>query len=162
MSDAGDSSMALVAEGLEILDDDECWRLLGTGVVGRVAVSIAALPAIFPVNYAVVDDTIVFCTSPGTKLDAAARGAVVAFQVDEFDRATRTGWSVQVVGTAREVVDPSRSVELFREGRGPWVRGVRSHLVQISSELLTGRRIVGPSPSSALTRTSSGFVPSES
>ena len=134
--------MTLIDEGLELLDDDECWRLLRSALVGRVGVSVGALPAIFPVNYEVVDDTIVFCTSPGTKLAAAAREAVVAFEVDEYDAATATGWSVHAVGKAREVVDPDALAEVSRAGRGPWVQWVRSHLVQIRPVFLTGRRIV--------------------
>jgi len=140
--ETADRALALVDEGLEILDDDQCWQLLRTGVVGRVAVSVAALPAIFPVNYSVVDDTIMFCTSPGTKLGAAVRGAVVAFEVDDYDRAARSGWSVQLVGEAHEIVAPSLRARLAVEAHGPWARGDRTHLVQITPAFLTGRRIL--------------------
>jgi len=71
-----------------------------------VAVSVGALPAIFPVNYATLDGDVVFRSGPGTKLTAAARGSVVAFEVDEADRFAHTGWSVMVVGPAHQLTDP--------------------------------------------------------
>ena len=127
----------LVDEGLEILDDDECWRLIGTEGLGRVGVSIAALPAIFPVNYAAVDGAIVFRTAAGTKLRAALAHAVVVFEVDHADPSDRSGWSVQVVGVAEPVPEGEEP-----EGIDPWVAGERTSYVRIRPELLTGRRIV--------------------
>ena len=96
----------IVDEGLELLDDDEARELLRIGEVGRVGVTIGALPAIFPVNYRVIDGAIVFRTSPGSKMSAAAVGAVVAFEVDDYQLADRSGWSVLAVGTAEVVHDP--------------------------------------------------------
>ena len=66
----------LIDEGLELLDEAECRRLLASSRLGRVAVNMAALPAIFPVNFVVEDDHIVFRTGTGTKLEAATRHAV--------------------------------------------------------------------------------------
>lgn len=78
--------MTLIDNGLEILSSEECHELLRQSTVGRVAVTVAALPAIFPVNYAVLDGRIVFRTGEGTKLQAAVERAVVAFQVDHIDK----------------------------------------------------------------------------
>lgn len=135
--------MALIDSGLELLDEQECWTLLRRGSVGRVGVSIGALPAIFPVNYSIIDDEIVFCTAPGTKLNAALQHAIVAFEVDDFDTATRTGWSVLAVGEAAEVHDVDLLRAIFVVGHEPWAGGDRSHLVAIRPELLSGRRIPG-------------------
>ena len=134
--------MMLVDGGLELLPDDDCWSLLEGGVIGRVGVSIEALPVILPVNYAVVDRAIYFCTAPGTKLRAAAREAVVAFEVDDFDPVLHTGWSVLAVGEAREVQDPARLVDVLRKGGGPWADGARAHLIRIAPAFVSGRRIV--------------------
>jgi hypothetical protein len=41
------------------------------------------VPVILPVNYVVDGDAPVFRTDPGTKLDAAAEGAAVAFEGDK-------------------------------------------------------------------------------
>ena len=51
-----------------------------------------------PVNYVVDQHSVLFRTDEGTKLDAASRGARVAFEVDGAEEATRTGWSVLVGG----------------------------------------------------------------
>ena len=59
----------IVDEGLELLSEDEARKLLATGGVGRVGLTIGALPAIFPVNYKVIDGAIVFRTAPGSKTD---------------------------------------------------------------------------------------------
>ena len=132
-------------EGLEILDEDECLRLLDTVPVGRVAVSIGALPAVFPVNFARYDHRVVFRTGQGTKLDAAARNAVVAFEADQFDATQREGWSVMAVGRAADITD---DLELIGgDGRVvPWAQGARQHYVCITIELLSGRRIMRDPP----------------
>ena len=130
----------LVDEGLEILDDEECWRLLGTAALGRVAVTIGALPAIFPVNYAVLDRAVVFRTGEGTKLRAALDRAVVAFEVDQGDAIYHGGWSVQVVGVAEEV-PPEVVNGIAPIPVAPWAPGARTHYVQIRPELISGRRI---------------------
>jgi nitroimidazol reductase NimA-like FMN-containing flavoprotein (pyridoxamine 5'-phosphate oxidase superfamily) len=127
-------------EGLEILDEDECLQLLGRVPVGRVAVSAGALPAVFPVNFALYGRRIVFRTGRGTKLDAAVRNTVVAFEVDEFDTLYHGGWSVLAVGRASDITE---NLELIGgDGRiRPWATGERDHYVCIDIELLSGRRI---------------------
>lgn len=132
----------LLDEGLEILDESECRRLLGRCSVGRVGVSVGALPAIFPVNYRLIGDAIVFRTGRGTKYDAATRGAVVAFEVDGgLDALYHEGWSVLVVGDAVEVTDPNEAERLAGLLPTPWAEGQRDRVVQVSLELVSGRRI---------------------
>ncbi|HZT67093.1 MAG TPA: pyridoxamine 5'-phosphate oxidase family protein [Acidimicrobiales bacterium] len=128
----------LVDTGLELLDEDECRRLLGVRSVGRIGVSVQSLPAIFPVNYRLVGDRILFRTAVGTKFDAAVAGAVVGFEVDWFDSFGHEGWSVLVVGRA-SIVPPEEDLDptLVR----PWADGDRHHLVAIAIELISGRRI---------------------
>lgn len=71
---------------LRSLSRPECIALLVGASVGRLGLSIDALPVILPVNYLLIDGGIVFRTVHGTKLDAATRHAVVAFEVDEYER----------------------------------------------------------------------------
>ena len=132
----------IVADGLELLDEPECWQLLRRGVIGRIGLSMDATPVIFPVNYAVLDDTIVFLTAPGTKLSAAIDASVVAFEVDDYDRDARSGWSVLVIGTAREAADPKLMLRLLELNAVPYAHGERSHTVQITPTFVSGRRIV--------------------
>jgi len=127
-------------EGLEILDEDECLRLLGSVPVGRVAISSGALPAVFPVNFELYGRSIVFRTGRGTKLDAAVRLAVVAFEADEFDALYHTGWSVLAVGQARDVTDNLDLIAGDARVR-PWAGGERRHYVTVEAEFLSGRRI---------------------
>ena len=84
------------------MSDDECHALLATAQIGRVVLSIDALPAALPVNYRLIDDAIVFRTAPGTKLTAALRHTVVGFELDEIDPATRSGWSALVQRASRK------------------------------------------------------------
>jgi nitroimidazol reductase NimA-like FMN-containing flavoprotein (pyridoxamine 5'-phosphate oxidase superfamily) len=134
----------LVDEGLELLSDEQCWRLLSSGDVGRVAITMHALPAIFPVNYTVIDGTIVFLTSPGSKLAAATRQAVVAFEVDDYERTDRTGWSVLVVGRSEVVHDLDFTGKVAAAGLEPWADGHRTDLVRITPGFMSGRQIVHP------------------
>lgn len=126
----------------EILGDEECFDLLARKPIGRVAVSIGAIPAVFPVNYVFMNGAIYFYTGAGTKLAAAVREAVVAFEVDDYDITYEHGWSVLAVGVAR-IVDPD-DVDADMPLR-PWVPGARHALVRIWPDLVSGRRIGFPS-----------------
>ena len=129
---------ALDQGGLDEIDVDECWRLLSTQPVGRVAVIVGQYPLVFPVNYTLDGMHIVFRTGVGTKLWAIDRSNVT-FEVDELDLAGRSGWSVMVRGAAHELepeADPDRD-----QRRVPWAPGERVHLVRIVADQITGRRI---------------------
>lgn len=128
-------------DGLDLLSEQECRQLLGQSRVGRVVVSFGAGAAVFPVNYIVAGDDIVFFTAEGTKLRAAATNATVSFEVDHIDPFAETGWSVLVAGPAREVTDPAVITGVRRAGLHPWAPGDRFHLVAISIEFLSGRRV---------------------
>jgi nitroimidazol reductase NimA-like FMN-containing flavoprotein (pyridoxamine 5'-phosphate oxidase superfamily) len=134
--------MTLIDNGLEILSPEQCDDLIRRNSVGRVAVTVAALPAIFPVNYAVLDGQIIFRTGEGTKLRAALDKAVVAFQVDHVGGSVASGWSVMAVGLAEEITDADevKAAEALR--LVPSAAGDRSHYVRIRPEFLSGRRIV--------------------
>lgn len=132
----------LIEEGLELLTEHDAMMLLAAGDVGRVGVTMGALPAIFPVNYGLVDGHIVFRTSPGSKLAAATRGAVVAFEVDDYDRTDRSGWSVLAVGQAEVVHDIGITFRVLDAAIEPWAGGIRTSIVRIRPELVSGRRIV--------------------
>jgi uncharacterized protein len=128
-------------EGLELLSEQECRRLLSQARVGRVAVSRGEVPAVFPVNYTVAGEEILFFTAEGTKLRAAAANATITFEVDHIDPFGETGWSVVVVGRARERTEPAVIAGASRSGLRPWVGGDRPHLIAIAIEFVSGRRI---------------------
>src|SRR5689334_25447141 len=72
--------------GMEHLDRDDCLRLLAQhqGSIGRLALIEGAHPTIVVVNYAMVEDKIVFRSGVGTKQDVADRSENVAFEVDRI------------------------------------------------------------------------------
>ena len=47
----GGSLVEVDRSGLEILDREECLRLLATATLGRVGITNGALPAIVPINF---------------------------------------------------------------------------------------------------------------
>jgi uncharacterized protein len=139
------------SNGLEVLSGPECLRLLGTRSLGRIGLSIDALPAVLPVNYVVVDDHVVIRTGRGTKLATATRNTIVAFEVDDIDAETGEGWSVMVRGLAREVSDPPE-LEFAREAPlAAWLDPEHSRHVAVSTDLVSGRRVSArtPAPRSA-------------
>jgi hypothetical protein len=126
--------------GLEVLSRGDCLRLLRTVSLGRIGVSIGALPTILPINFRLDGDRILFRTGVGTKLDAATKGAVVAFEADDFDPMYHSGWSVVVTGMAREVREPD-DPDLYLTPR--WAPGDDGRLVEVTIEQVTGRRLEG-------------------
>ncbi len=139
-----DLGMLLIDDrtGLERLTRDECVELLRGAQVGRLAVVANARPLIFPVNYAMDGEVVVFRTAAGTKFDAAVREMAVAFEVDEFDRDARAGWSVLVSGRAEEVVSESHLARLKNLPLRPWATGEKDNWLVITATAITGRRIV--------------------
>jgi nitroimidazol reductase NimA-like FMN-containing flavoprotein (pyridoxamine 5'-phosphate oxidase superfamily) len=118
----------------------ECYRLLGSVRVGRVVMTRQALPVVLPVAFALDGHTIVIATAVGSPLAAAsAQQAVVAFEADDLDPVTLSGWSVVVTGTISAVTDP-RSV--VRAAQFPLVSGAGDelpHFVCIAPGLISGR-----------------------
>ena len=130
----------MIDDGLEPLSEDESFTLLGSTGLGRIGISLGAMPAILPVNYALHGGDIVFRTGKGRKLRAALDHTVVAFEVDRADSASHQGWSVLVVGRASEVT--GADLEAVRHlPVTPWAPGERGHVVRIRPELVSGRRI---------------------
>ena len=130
--------------GIEVIDAEECLRLLADEEIGRVAVVIGATPMILPVNYALDGDAIVFRTMPGSRLDVGQGHA--AFEVDSFDKVHKAGWSVLVTGHLEEASwyqtkDMGRVEELAVT---PWASGERNLWLRLRPSYITGR-IVRPS-----------------
>src|SRR3954451_12678364 len=124
-----------------VLDRSECDRLLGSAAVGRISFTDGALPQILPVNYALDGRSIVFRTTATSRLAACCRDAVVAFEADEIDVDTRTGWSVLVVGDATAITDESEIVRARQLPFAPWVGGQRDHYIRITPGIVSGRRL---------------------
>ena len=131
----------MTSRGLAILARDECLELLRAHSLGRVALRIGETPAILPVNYALLDDDVVFRTDPGSKLSAALMRVLVAFEIDHADSATRTGWSVLVTGYVEEIRDAGTLARVAELGLDPWVVEGRDFVVRIDTRTISGRRL---------------------
>jgi nitroimidazol reductase NimA-like FMN-containing flavoprotein (pyridoxamine 5'-phosphate oxidase superfamily) len=126
--------------GLEELDVDECLRLAGECVLGRLAVVVDGQPLVFPVNFVLDGSAVVLRTDEGTKLYAARHGAV-AFECDDVDRLYHTGWSVIMTGHAEEVRAPDEVARLARLPLGPWCPVAKPVWLRLRPRTITGRRI---------------------
>ena len=129
--------------GLEMLDRDECLRLLGEARVGRVGITTEAMPVVLPVNFVLDDERVVFSSAPGTKLYVAATGAQVGFEVDDVDQDSRWGWSVCVTGPATLVEDPAETERLRGLPLDTWTSPGEESFVAIEPQVVTGRRVRG-------------------
>ncbi len=80
------------------LTEQECWELLATASVGRVALSVRALPVILPVRYHLSDRRLAVCLGYHGLPERALDNTIIAFAADSIDPVTGSGWSVQVQG----------------------------------------------------------------
>lgn len=137
--------MTTDTDAIRVLDRDEAWQLLKGSVFGRLAVSVAGQPDVFPVNFRADDTSIIFRSAPGSKLLAVTINATVAFEADSYD--TDEAWSVVVKGTA-SVLD--RQDEIFAAenfGLRSWIPTVKPVFVRIVPTEVVGRRFqFGPEP----------------
>ena len=97
------------------------------GVLGRVVHTAGALPAVHPVSYALCGQEIIFRTAQSSILRAAMLRQVLAFEVDDVDPTTRTGWSVLAIGKAHRVTDTDRLTDLATRLPPPWGAGRAAH-----------------------------------
>jgi nitroimidazol reductase NimA-like FMN-containing flavoprotein (pyridoxamine 5'-phosphate oxidase superfamily) len=123
---------------LRELGRDECVRLLDSQQVGRVAFTDDSGPDVMPVNYVMDGDDVLITTSSYGALARGATNGRVAFEVDELDHYTESGWSVVVRGRAvRE-----SPLEQPPQRPHPWADGTRTYLLRIHPDTVTGRRLI--------------------
>ncbi|QFY05580.1 helix-turn-helix domain-containing protein [Nonomuraea phyllanthi] len=133
---------------LEVLDREECLRLVAPGGIGRVAFSGRSGPTVLPVNFRFHEGAVVFRTAYGGPMDQDLRSGVkgvdikIGFQVDRIDEARQEGWSVLIQGPAHHV--PQDEVERAAEaGVTSWAGGPRALYIRVVPHQITGRRIHG-------------------
>src|SRR4051812_30448727 len=128
----------MMAEALP-LTATECEELLRQAQVGRVAVCAPDGPHVVPVNYRLLDDALVFRTSPYSVVGTHGRDAAVALEVDEVDEAHEAGWSVLARGRAVAVTDPDEVAAIRAVWSSPpWAAGMRTLYLRVSRPELTG------------------------
>jgi nitroimidazol reductase NimA-like FMN-containing flavoprotein (pyridoxamine 5'-phosphate oxidase superfamily) len=131
--------------GITELSPDTCWSMLGDTSLGRIAVSAAGTVDIFPINYAVDRESIVFRTAPGTKLLELAINDRVAFEIDGHD--DHEAWSIVIKGVAERMERQSEMDAAEGLGLAPWIPTLKYRWVRIHPAEVTGRRFaLGPEP----------------
>jgi uncharacterized protein len=120
----------------------ESLRLLASVPVGRLILTVGALPTVRPMNFLVIDELIMLRTAADTTVSRHVDRTIVAFEADELDGLSGSGWSVTVTGRAKLVTDPAAIARYRAAPLTPWASGEREHFVTITTELVEGRRIV--------------------
>jgi uncharacterized protein len=128
------------------LEHHECWDLLRTVSVGRLAVLVDGHPDIFPINYTVDGGTIVFRTGQGTKLAAATGESHVALEADGVDPVSGLAWSVVLKGPAKVITGTEGVLETAALYLFPWQGGRKDTFIRVSPDTLTGRRFKVTAP----------------
>jgi nitroimidazol reductase NimA-like FMN-containing flavoprotein (pyridoxamine 5'-phosphate oxidase superfamily) len=129
--------------GLEVIGLEQCLTLLASRPYGRLAYLDAGAPSIVPVNHLVDGSTVVFRSLDGGKLAAAIFERPVAFELDELDFTTRSGWSVVVRGRAEIIEDTDAGK--YDTWLDSWAvpEGAQTTWVRIIADEVSGRRL-GP------------------
>jgi hypothetical protein len=137
-----DETPTPVSGAVLTLSEAQCRALLEGGIFGRVAVCTDSGPRILPVNYSIVDDAVVFRTSPYGVVATHDWKTAMAFQIDYVNYAEQRGWSVLAVGRGHRVEDPGEldRVTSTWDPR-PWAAGSRPLYVRLEWTELTGRRL---------------------
>lgn len=131
------------SQELEELSREECLRLVSTAPVGRVVFTTGGLPAVEPVSFVLDGDRILFRAREGGKLAMLGGGTVVAFQADRLEIATRSGWSVTIVGQAH-LLDGDEATGYLDGALHLWANGVRDDIIAIDAGMVHGRRLLQP------------------
>ena len=120
------------------LAEDECWDLLATAPVGRLAWQGADGLSVVPVNFVAADRRVVTNTAAYSAQARECDDNPVAFQVDALDATARTGWSVLVRGVAH--IDYTRD---DAPGADPdvWPGGAKPLRLVVDPTSVTGRRL---------------------
>lgn len=124
------------------LDRVACLALLATRSLGRLVYTHRALPDVLPVNYRLDGENVLIRLAISSIAAAATRDSVVAFEADDFDARSLTGWSVTIVGRAREIAEPEDRLSTAVLDLSSWDRDGHDRFFSVAAEKITGRRLV--------------------
>ncbi len=130
--------MTAPAGPIVVLPEDESWQLLASRTLGRLATSVGGQPEIFPVNFVVQRQSVLFRTAEGTKLASAVANNRVAFEVDDHN--VEGGWSVIVKGHAQMLQSAEEVADAERAQLLPWIATRKRQFVRIIPTEISGRR----------------------
>jgi nitroimidazol reductase NimA-like FMN-containing flavoprotein (pyridoxamine 5'-phosphate oxidase superfamily) len=126
---------------MDTLTEEECWELLGSATVARLAIAVAGEVEIFPISIVVDGRAVVFRSAEGTKLAASVIAGRVALEVDEVDAESGVAWSVVLKGDTElvEHLDDIRHVETLPLPR--WHPQYLGRFVRVRPRDVQGRRV---------------------
>lgn len=125
-----------------VLPEPECRRLVRSQTVGRVCwLSRDDGLQALPVTFQVFGELILFAVDPHSVMGELFGSVPVAFEVDDIDVETATGWSVLVRGDAG-AWESRNDVGL----PAPWAPGHRTLRVAITPHTYTGRAVSADDP----------------
>lgn len=128
--------------GLQVLDFDDCLERTRSMPMGRVAFHDRGDFAVLPVTHVVDNLTIAFRARWDSRLAETVREGAVAFEVDDFDPISRTGWSVLFRGVATTVDDDAECRRLEELLDSPWEGAPEENFwIRIRPEEVTGREL---------------------
>ncbi|GGI88020.1 pyridoxamine 5'-phosphate oxidase family protein [Pseudarthrobacter scleromae] len=119
------------------LDDEQSWRLLEGTKHGRLVVSVAGEPDIFPVNYVTANRKIYLRTAPGNKLAQLTINSMVLFETDGI--LSEEAWSVVLRGKARVLSNSAELAAVEELGLKTWVPTLKDFYVEIEPTSVSGR-----------------------
>lgn len=123
-----------------VLTDAECWKLLEHCEHGRLALSVADQPDIYPINFIARDGKLLMRTNPGTKVAELTVNRRVAFEADGIS--SGEAWSVVVKGTAR-VLETQAEIDAADElPLRPWIPTLKYTYVELAPDQVIGRHFV--------------------
>ncbi|MCU1567449.1 MAG: flavin-nucleotide-binding protein [Pseudarthrobacter sp.] len=119
------------------LNDEQSWRLLEGTRHGRLVVSVAGEPDIFPVNYVSSQGKLYLRTAPGNKLAQLTINSAVLFEADGI--LSDEAWSVVLRGKARILNTSAELAEVENLGLKSWVPTLKDFYVEIEPTSISGR-----------------------
>ncbi|MCW2526212.1 MAG: hypothetical protein JWM76_1072 [Pseudonocardiales bacterium] len=122
------------------LNERDCWALLRSQSIGRLAVYANEQLDIFPVNFVVDHATIVFRTSRGTKLSALTVSDTVAFEADGVDVIDGSAWSVVIKGPAAPIIKPQELLDTVHLSLAPMESHPKPMFIRVQATEISGRR----------------------
>ena len=127
------------ADGQPVLElnDEQSWRLLEGTKHGRLVVSVAGQPDIFPVNYVTSGRKLYLRTAPGNKLAQLTINSAVLFETDGI--LSEEAWSVVLRGKARVLSNSAELAAVEELGLKTWVPTLKDFYVEIEPTSVSGR-----------------------
>ena len=133
------------SDAIAYLTDELCWEHLAVQQLGRLVTHAGGVLDIFPVNYVVDGESVVFRTAEGSKLTELTVNDEVLFEVDDYS--DTDAWSVVVRGTAHRLETEAEVREADTLPLNPWIPTLKYNYVRIVPTSISGRDFRrGPEP----------------